>query len=164
MENYSPKVAMKTMRIIHIAMAALPTLFGIVVAALNLTDPNQSEAGFPTDFQPGIEILLYVPAIVLVLALPMSTFLFKQNIKSNLGEEPTLRSKLAAFQSAHLVRMAFIEMAGLLAVVVCFITGNLYNLAVLLTVLLIFLNKMPSVYSIKTELGLTPEEKSSFQD
>lgn len=154
MENHSPKLALKTIRIIHFALVAAPVLFGIVVLFLNTTSPASPPQG--------MELLLYLPAVMLLTVFPVSGVLFHQSLKQAREGSPTLSAKMAAFQTAHIIRMALFEATALLAAVVSFITGTNYNLGIILIVVAIFISKAPSMYAIETSLGLSPEEKGQF--
>lgn len=99
MENNKPNYSamMQTLNIIHGALIMFPVIFSGVAVYINETNPMASE---------DLEILSYVAVGMLIIAFPLSAFIFKSNIKSNVLEHSTLSQKIAAFQTAHLIRMS----------------------------------------------------------
>ncbi|MEQ8582699.1 MAG: hypothetical protein RIC30_02495 [Marinoscillum sp.] len=154
MENYSAPNALKTTKIIHTALMTGCLLFGVVVLVLN--------AQAPTGSTRDQEFLLYLPAVFLVFSAVVSSVLFKKTLKQGLAHSADLQQKMAAFQTANIVRMAFYEASGLIAVVVCFLTGDLYNMLILLVVVLVFLMKMPTPHRIAKEVGLSDAEQAEL--
>lgn len=153
-ETPSPKAILQTLRIIHFAMLFMPLAFGLIVVFLYLSDSLPSGGDQ--------EIFLIIPPIILVGAVPLSWIIFNQILKSALVEPTSFQKKISAYQTAHLIRLSLFEVAGLMAVVVCFITGNLYNLVVLGVVIIVFFMLKPSVYQMESKLQLTPEEKENL--
>lgn len=154
MEADSPKSKLRILRMIHLALAGGLTTFGAVVLFLNMTQPMEQPES--------MNIMLYLPSGMFLIVILASGPIFKMLLKSAMGTNPDLSKKLAAYQSAHIVRMALFEATGLLACVVCFVTGTMQNLIWLVLVLLYFLVKMPSLFKLENELGLTREEKGQF--
>ena len=155
MENYSPKAALSVIRIIHLAIMGVPVIFSTVVIFL------LSSGQIVPEEEPGF--LIYVPVGLLLIAFPVSSTLYRNNLKNNLKPGSPLQAKLSVFQAAHLVRMALFEAAALSAAVVCMLTGQLLVLAVVIITILVSLKYLPSVYLLETEIELTPEEKSLLQ-
>jgi hypothetical protein len=155
MENYSPKMALKAFKIIHLALMSIPIFFGFVVSYLVLVE----QMGDPA----GVEFLLYLPSIFLIIAFPLSNILYKNMLNTSLKQDDPFRKRMGVLQGAHLIRMSLFEMSALFAGVACLITGSIHNLAVIGVVILIFLKHMPSGIYLETEIGLRPEEKSALQ-
>jgi hypothetical protein len=155
MENYSPKTALNGFRIIHFALLAIPIIFGGIVTYL-----VQVEGMGNPD---GIEVFLYLPGILLIIAFPLAEMLFKNIMKNISGKEETFKKRMAILQSAHLIRISLFESSALLAAVVCMLTGNLYNLAIVGVVVLILIKHTPDIMYLENEIGLSNEEKSALQ-
>ncbi len=150
--NYS--AMMQTLNIIHGALIMFPVIFAGVAVFINETNSMASE---------GLEILSYVAVGILIIAFPLSAFIFKSNIKNNVFEHSTLSQKIAAFQTAHLIRMSLFEVSGLFAAVATLQNGNYYNLIVLLVVIAMFFFLRPTPARIALDLGLSTSEKRELE-
>jgi len=155
MENYSPKAALNGFRIIHFALLAIPLIFGGIVTYLVLFEGM----GNPD----GIEVFLYLPGILLIIAFPLAELLFKNTMKNILGKEESFKTRMATLQGAHLIRISLFESSALFASVACMLTGNLYNLAIIGVVVLILLKHTPDIMYLENEIGLSNEEKAALQ-
>jgi hypothetical protein len=143
----------RTLKIVHAAMPLVLILLTILVSVLGeeLGDPN-----FPI-------MLQYVPGAVLLAAFLVSSLLFKRQLKEEIKEYSTLGTKLGAYQTAHLVRAAPFEAAGLFGVVVTMLTVHNYNLIVTAIVLAVFYIYRPTVDRISRELNLSIEERRELE-
>ena len=155
MKEQSSKQALFTLKMIHLALGITPVFFGIVVLFLNMDGSPDVNTDFPY-------FIVYIPAIFFVLMFPLSGILFKNILKTSLENKRTLSQKLAAFQTSHIVRMSLFEMAGILAAVVSFLTGDLYNLIIVALVFVHFLLTVPSEASLRSELDLSHEEEDQL--
>lgn len=68
------------------------------------------------------------------------------------------------YLSAVIIRSACLELPGLFAGVVAFITGETYLLMLVPLLLILFYMYRPTTHSIAEELNLTQEEKSQLED
>lgn len=125
-------------------------LFGAVITYLQFSETSATEAEK--------DMLVYIPGIIFLTAVPFSTFMFKKNTAAIKSSSGSLQGKLATYQTAHIVRMASFETVGLFAVVICQITGTLLNLGVLVIVLAYFTIKIPRASLLETELELSNDE------
>lgn len=108
-------------------------------------------------------VFLYVPGILLIIAFPTSSFIFKKYIRNSLASNETdLRGKIALYQTANLIRMAFFEVAGMFALVSAFLTGNNYLLIVVAIVVTMYLILLPSPSKIAMDLELSGEEREEI--
>jgi len=156
MGNPDYSKSLSTVKMLHWSLVLMLVGFGVVVFLLNISEPT----GEVTDDN---NILLYVPAIVLVIAIPTSMIVFKKHIKENMPKKPTkLSDKLGLYQTGHLIRMAILEVAGFFAVVISLITGTLLNLAVLLIAILFMVMLTPSLLKITEAVDLTPKERNQL--
>ena len=143
-------------RTLHASMAFIMVLFGAIVFWLNTTNP----IGFLNEEN---EFMLYIPGILLLVAIPTSTILFKNQVRGAYDRQVPLDRKLSMFQVGHLIRMATFEAAGLMGAAISLITGNNYNLGTLFLVLLSFLFLFPSSGRISIDLKLTPQERALLE-
>ena len=149
---FSPKSALNTIRIIHLALMVGPTLFSFVVAFLVSTNSFSGSS---------IEVLNYLSPAYFLIALAMHGVLFKAILPKDLDQK-SLQQKMVAFQTSHIIRLAFMEGAALFAAVVALINGNLLHLITVTLTLALMFTKFPSVFLIESEVGLTNEEKDKF--
>ena len=155
MENHQPKMAFNVLRIIHWALAVAPTAFAVVVY-IQINQGNISP--IMTD-----QIILYLPVIFFTAMIPLSDLVFKSKLASDLKQDDLdLSAKLRIYQINHLIRMSLIEFSCILAVVVCFITTNIWNLVVLPLTLIIFFMRSPTAFKLENELGLSQAEKTQL--
>ncbi|MEQ8473725.1 MAG: hypothetical protein RIC35_21190 [Marinoscillum sp.] len=155
MEEYSAKSALNVLRIIHFALMAGLIIFGTVVTYLILSGSTSADQG--------MDIIKYLPGLMFLTVVPFSSFMFRKNLDPIKKPVSSLKDKLAAYQTAHIVRMASFEAVGLFAVVTCFVTSTLLNLGVLAIVLAFFIIKTPSVSQLENNPGLTQEEKNQLE-
>lgn len=151
------RAQLKVMLMIHGALALVLIVFGTFVLWLNETDPAGELTGEN-------QVLRYVPPLLLLVAFPLSRYLFRNQIDQVDLDSMDLHRKMGLFQTAHLVRMAVFDVAGLMAVVVSFVTAENYNLGVLAAVLLMFLLLKPSPSRLAIDLHLSPEETDALRN
>ena len=157
MEKEKPNfnAMINTLRIIHFAMVLVLILFAVVVMLLNFS---------PSEFIPENPIYQFIPAGFLLVAIPASSIVFKNQIKQSIEPEMSLENKLNAFQLAHLSRMAFFDVAGILAIVVCMLTGINYNLGIILIVVIMFVILNPTTSRLTADLGLSVQERTELEN
>ncbi len=111
---------LKTIQIIHIAFCTAVFLFAVVCLVV-----IKDDAYFELPFK-SVEPINFIAPIVAVLGLIMSPILFKITLgdisQGNLEDS----SKLVRYQTAFLIRMAFLESGALINIVACLITHNLF--------------------------------------
>jgi hypothetical protein len=144
-------------KIIHYGLAVVLVIFGVCVFYINQTDP----VGEINSIN---EILIYIPAISLLSTFPISSIVFKNQIKQGITEPMPLNRKISVFQTAHLIRMSLFEFSGLISVVVSFITANNYSLVILFIVLLMFIFLTPSAARIGIDLSLNRDEREFLEN
>jgi len=96
-----------------------------------------------------------------LMAVGISPIIFKQQLAKLTGKED-LRTKMAAYQTAHIIRCALLEGAGLFATVISLVTRDSMALAALVIVLGVFVLQIPSVLSLERDLNLTSAEKNEL--
>lgn len=157
MENKNPNypAMIQIINIIHGALIVFPLAFAGVAVYINETAPMASE---------NMSFLSYVAIGLLIIAFPLSSILFKSNIRNSSATQKKLPRKIAAYQTAHLIRMAVFEGCGLVAAVAVLQTGNYYNLGVLAVVLVMFFVLRPTPSKIALDLGLSSDEKLALEN
>jgi len=140
--------------LIHYTIISGVLVFGIVVF---YKTPNLV-LSFKND---GVFIFL-APSIALFAVLSQSILFSKSIAKSKLMDN--LQSKFATYQSAHIIRLAFLEVAALLNVAAAFITNNLLFLAIAGILLLVMLYCKPTKDKISTTLQLSASQIKELFD
>lgn len=104
-----------------------------------------------------------VVAIVTAGCVAASFLLYKMLMQSA-QSKPNLSEKLAAYQSAFIIRCALLEAPTLLASIACFLTGNLLYLIVAAAMLVLFVMNRPTLQRISEELALDYQENTLLND
>lgn len=114
---------LNTIRIIHLAFCAGPTLF--LAMALLL-----SRGGVNFNFDNiGAEPGIIIAPIMTITLIPVATFIFKTLLKKASDSSGlTVSDKLMQYQTAFIIRCALIESAALFNGVMLLITGNVIPL------------------------------------
>jgi len=117
--------------------------------------------------QKGIDIsntndpFLFIVPIVAIGSFALSLYLFKKNLNIAINK-PTLKEKLAFYQSAIITRFAPLEGASLLGIVTYLQTGNLLFIIISGLTALYFLSLRPTKDRIENDLNLSYEDKILF--
>lgn len=107
------------------------------------------------------DIFTIVVPIVAISSIFLSNWLYQKTVcKSTKTDD--LRSKLATYQTATIIKGAILESAALLATVATFVSGNVAFLIVTFIVVIIMYVKFPKKEKFKEEVKLSFEEKSEF--
>lgn len=147
----TPAAALRTIKIIHLALAAGQILFAVTVILINkrininLRDPHDP--------------LVYAVPALAVVCFFLSNFLFKNILGSTLKPESGLMQKLGAYQTASIVRLALLEGPSLFGIVAFFFTGAIYFLLISGLLVAWFIYLRPTTDSIGEALELDYKEK-----
>ena len=150
---YTPKKYIQSLKIIFAAL--LMGQFGFVIVMLLVTENqhfNMSSAGNP--------FLIILP-IVAISAIFISQLFFKQSC-NQLVKRETLKQKFLGFQIAFIVKLAIIEIAVLIGIVVFSVDGNLFFLTIVGVLLLYFASNYPNTSLLEQQMQLTSEESIQF--
>jgi hypothetical protein len=109
------------------------------------------------------QIFQYVLLAMLVVGLTASQMIPKMLI-GKIDPSLPLKNKMPKYLSAVILRSACLELPGLFACVVTFITGETYLLLLVPLLLILFYVYRPTTNSIAEELNLTHEEKIQLED
>lgn len=154
-QNTSAASQVRMLKIIHFALMAFPVI-ALIVLLLSRWDNFETSEGFTF-----IEIL---PTILFVIVAIISGKVFSSIYLNSFSGNVSLSKKLGAYMSAHIAQMALYEFVALFAIVICFITNSIYNIGIVVLVLFIFLNKIPTPFKLEDRLNLTPEERSRLSN
>lgn len=147
----SPNTFLKTISIIHLALIAGQIMFAAVTFMItNKTTTGQRD-----------NVFIYVVPIMAFTGLAVSNILFKTLVNKIDGQSP-LKTKLAAYQSALIVRFALLEGPSLFAIVSFMLTGNLIFLGISGAIIAYFIYLRPTKQKIEDDLNLGYEEKAEL--
>ncbi len=107
-------------------------------------------------------VLTFIPVVVFIIAVPAAFIMFKSQINGQLQQNPPTERKLAIFQTAHIIRMALLESAALIGVVVCIITKTYINYIPTGIAILLMLMIIPSEFKISEQLKLSRNEQQQL--
>ncbi len=140
---------LKTVSIIHLALLIGQAMFATVVFI--------QSGSTKIVFNDASDSYFFIVIGLAVGGFAASNFLFKQNL-NKANEQTDIKSKLAKYQSALIIRYALLEGPSLFGIVVYLLTGNLFYLIVSIVIMLYFLSLMPTKEKIKEELQLSYDE------
>ena len=147
--------SVRTIQLIFLTLVITPTFFGLATYYL-----------FTIGYQPSgdtEDILMYLPATSLLFSVPLGNFLYKKSLAPVTPQMP-LKSKLMRYQIAVILRAALIELAALLASVVCYMSGNILLLLVIPICWVLFYLYRPSLSAMETDLLLSPAEVKELKN
>jgi hypothetical protein len=147
----NPNTFVKTISIIHLALIAGQIIFA---AAAFMTTKNHTTS--KSD-----DVFIYVAPIMAFSGFAISNILFKTLVNKIDGQSP-LKTKLAAYQSALIVRFALLEGPSLFAIVSFMLTGNLIFLGISGAIIAYFIYLRPTKQKTEDDLNLGYEEKAEL--
>ncbi|MBK0380809.1 hypothetical protein [Mucilaginibacter segetis] len=155
--NNEPPVAqqLKTITIIHIALTVGQVLFALISIFttekiyINVTDTHDP--------------FIYIVPVFAVGSIIVSNILYHKKI-SNVVQVSTLSDKLAAYQTALIVRYAPLEAASLFSIVSFMLTGILFLLVVTSLMIVYFIYLKPSAENIKAALHPDYTQQDLFKN
>ncbi len=151
--EFTPKSYLKTMSTIHLFF-----MFGLI-AFLTATIVLNENHFF--DYSDMSDPFIYLVPIFSVSGYFLINLFFKSTIKK-IDKDETFKSKLSKFQSAILIRFAFIEGPALLGTTAFFISGNTFYILFVGLLITYFFTLKPSKERLMSELNLYSSERSIF--
>ena len=146
------------LNLIYFAQAGMMLVFSVVVFVLVYTGMF-----VPTPDESLSNNLTYLLVLVVVIFYAGSYFLYRYML-SRIDKTKELKKKMPGYLGALLTRSACLELPGLAAAVVMFMTGKLYLMAIPVFTFLVFYLMRPTPATIAEDLQLTPKEKSMLDD
>ena len=153
--NRSIKGQLFALRIVSLAPILIMMLFSLVTALLVITQQTKADEHLVEPFQ-------YAVPLVMIACLAAGHFYFRSAIK-NVASHLTLREKILKYQQISLIRVALIEIPGLLGAVAAFLTGYLSFLAAPLLMVVVYILLRPTVFTICGDLSLSGAEKAQLE-
>lgn len=151
----SVKSFLKTISILHFVM--ISGIIAISVMAYTTSNGEESSLSFTQ------EPMEFLAPGLLIAAIFIGTFLSKVILRK-VTQDKSIQQKLAIYQTAHLVRIAPVEGAGMFAGVMYMSSNNLFFLCIVGIVLLILLTHIPTKDKIEKVIDPTSEEQVYFRN
>ncbi|MBL3658674.1 hypothetical protein [Fulvivirga sediminis] len=144
---------LKSLNIVHWAIALPMVLGGLAIFSLNMNQPA---------IAPGqtIDYLIYLPLLAMVVILPISNIIYTQMLKKHY--QKPLSVKFKAYKSAFIIRDSFFEIPGILTCIIAYILGNSFILIIIPAILLQFYSNRPVLKKISYDLRLTPDQEKEI--
>ena len=145
----------QTLNIVYYAQMLMLIAFGIVVVFLKPDDlPADDEFGITLQY---VLFALFVGGVA-------GSFLIPRVVLNNINHSADLKVKLGKYLPTAIIRAACLEVPGLFACVVTFLTGNtLYLLTVALLLILFFFYR-PTKSLVSEELKLSIGERRRLEN
>ena len=157
----TPKNALKTTSIIHLALIAGQVLFMIVAY---ITNKNIKYFDYKDSRN---DVFFYIAPLMAITCTVVGGFLFNQQLgkfhRQAADSGKTLSEKLQAYQSALIVRYALLEGPSLFGIVCFLITGNLFYLLISACLIITMISLRPSVNAAEAYLQLSYDETQQLR-
>lgn len=150
-QEFTSSFFLKQLSIIHFALLSGQIVFAAVAYYLQ----NEELQINTTD------ILLYAMFFIAITGIIASNFIYKQQLNI-IAKENSLRAKLAAFQSASIIKYALLEAPSIIAVCFYISYGNLLYLLIAGFLIIYFYFQKPTKDIIINDLSLNNEDQSKF--
>jgi MFS family permease len=156
-ENYelTPAKYLKINTVIHLALISGVALFSVI--AFGLIESRELRWNDTGD------IFFFIVPIAAILGIVAGNILYKKGLES-LIDKNTLKEKLTGFQTALIIKYAFLEGPSLIGVVAFFNTGNLLYLLISGVLIIYFFFQRPSKEKIMNDLELSGALKDQFNE
>lgn len=105
------------------------------------------------EFEDPNDVFIYAVPILAVAAFVGSMLLYREQISQLSGKNT--REKFVGYQSACLLRMAFLEAGCLFGIIAFFLKGNLFSLLFSGLIVLYFVTLRPSKEKVESDLDLS---------
>lgn len=151
----SPRGLFKTLTLLYFSFLTAQLLFAVMAYL------NQGSTYF--DYTDTNDVFIYAVPVFAVASIVLGIVLYGQQT-SELGRKNSLKEKLVAYQSAVLIRMAFLEAASIFGIVAFILKGNLFSLLITGLVTLYFITLRPAKERAEDYLHLSHDEKRQFYE
>lgn len=151
----SPRGFFKTLTLLYFSFLTAQLLFAVMAFL------NQGSTYF--DYTDTNDVFIYAVPVFAVASIVLGIVLYGQQT-SELGRKSSLKEKLVAYQSAVLIRMAFLEAASIFGIVAFILKGNLFSLLITGLVTLYFITLRPAKERAEDYLHLSHDEKRQFYE
>lgn len=144
---------LKSLTLIHAALVFGLVAFGFVSYFFGV--------GFVGQFQMQDDIFIYVIPILAILGYFGSQIIFKQKLAA-INKTDELSSKLAQYQTACIMKYAFIEGPAILAFYIFMGNGYLLHFSIAVCLVAYLLVQRPKKDKLMDELNLSPTEQQNL--
>ena len=107
--------------------------------------------------------LSYIPLTLAAVLFPIANFLFTKELRS-INKVGDLKNKLQAYQSAHIKRIALIEVVGFVSAIISLLTSTLENYLIFLLAIVYLTFFFPTSERVATQLELSQSERLRLDD
>jgi hypothetical protein len=152
-QELTPNKYIKSLSIIHMMLLSGMIMFGGFVLF-------QFSGGITPALDTNDTLLLLFPVIV-IGAILASQAIFKKLIAAT-ENKTDLKSKLASYQTATIIKLALIEGPAFLGIVLSMITGNTAYIAIAIVLVIYFLLQKPTLTKVARDLKLRGDDRNKF--
>ncbi|RZK68805.1 MAG: hypothetical protein EOO85_23545 [Pedobacter sp.] len=138
---------LKTMQVIHTAFCTAITGFAIVALIM-----RKDRIHFTVSIDASDPYFPLFPILALI-SLAVGFYMFNKNI-SSIDHVSSGDEKITAYQSAFIVRCAFIEAPALLNIIAFLMSGNAVYLVIAAIILIVFIMTRPNKQKVIDALNL----------
>ncbi|KAB7529378.1 hypothetical protein F8C76_16265 [Flagellimonas olearia] len=149
----TPNSFIKTLSFLHMGIMAGPVILGIFF----YTQVQNSHL----DFSDSGDAFLAIIPLIAITGIFLGGFIFNKMIRS-IPKDLDLRQKLARFQTASIIKYAFLEGPALFGIVIFHNTQNLAYLIIAAFLIFYLFLQRPTRDKVERHLDLRGEEKSKF--
>ena len=146
--NYNPKAFLQLIRVIYSAQIAGLLLFLLVALYISKNSPT---------FEFNLEDPFTIIVLFIQIAIPIG-YLYSNKIFKSSEPNSTFKEKLSKFQLGLIIRLAFIQGAGLFSIVCLLLSSNLYFVIFTAFALVLMVLNYPTPEKIGETMDLTPAE------
>jgi hypothetical protein len=157
-QSFTSQKYFTQINLIYFTQAGVMIVFAAVVFAL-----VYSGQFVPTTDQSLADNLTYLLTAVVIAGYAGAHFLYRHML-SRIDKTKDLKQKMPGYLPALLVRSACLELPGMLAAVVLFMTAKLFLFAIPVFTFVVFYLMRPTPATIAEDLHLTDKEKSMLND
>ena len=157
-QSFTSQKYFSQINLIYFSQAGIMLVFAAVVFAL-----VYSGQFVPTADQALANNLSYLLTAVIIAGFSCAHFLYHRML-SRIDKNKALKQKMPGYLPALLVRSACLELPGLLASVILFMTAKFYLIAIPLFTFVVFYLMRPTPSSIAADLQLSEKEKAMLND
>lgn len=143
---------LKQLNILFFAQAGVLLVFTIIIYGL----VTLGKIG-PSSDPDLTDLLTYILMAVIVICFSSAHFAY-QVIINKIDHTLPLTKKMPRYLGPLLIRSAMLEIPGLLAAIVFFLSGNIYLLLIPLFVAIVFFLLRPTADGIAQDMRLSPED------
>ena len=151
--KFTPDGFIKLMSFLHMGISVTPIILGALFY-FNNDDPKLLVSD-------SNDVFLAIVPIVALASIYVSDLIFKK-IVASIPQNEGLRSKLAKFQTASIIKYALLEGASLFSIVIFGNTQNLLYLIIGAFLLFYLFLQRPTKQKIEAALNLQGAEKAKF--